>query len=116
MPELTKLLVACCCATHAVKTSPQCVTTHSLLQYSLSQSIDSTAGLRQPLLMQRGGPAGTTTASVGPPSPEATPGVEAAGTGTASTVRDGLAIGAACGGDRCSTGGWTGGGLGTTVR
>lgn len=52
---LTKVLVlaTCRCATQAVKTSLQCETTHSLLQYSRSQSCDSMAGLGQPLRMHR---------------------------------------------------------------
>lgn len=41
-------------ATQAKKTSLQCFTTHSLLQYSLSQSLLTTGGFSQPDLTHRG--------------------------------------------------------------
>lgn len=47
------------CNTQVWKTSLQCATRHSLLQYSLSHTRDSAAGLGQPLRMHRSRPPGT---------------------------------------------------------
>lgn len=64
---LTKVLVDCRCAIQAVKTSLQWETTHSLLQYSWSQSWDSMAGLGQPVRVHSCGGGKAAPALVGPP-------------------------------------------------
>lgn len=54
------------CNTQFWKTSLQCATRHSLLQYSLSHTRDSAAGLGQPLRMHRSRPLGSCCSSAFP--------------------------------------------------